>query len=183
MVEAELKARVSAPEVVRKDLDGRAVGRDEVYHDTYYDTPARALEAADQELRVRTVRGPDGSRTVLTFKGARVDDESGSKPEHETLVDDPQAVHALLRGLGYVPLIEFEKQCRNYAFDARGRRMLATLVRVPELAGTFLEVETIVAEADVAAALSDVRSVLNSLGIHEADLTNELYTDAVRAHR
>ncbi|MGW1276020.1 hypothetical protein ACWD4V_03565 [Streptomyces tsukubensis] len=47
----------------------------------------------------------------------------------------------------------------------------------------FLEVETIVAEADVAAAPPDVRSVLTSLGIDEGDLTRELYTDAVRARR
>ncbi|MGV9316925.1 class IV adenylate cyclase [Streptomyces sp. NPDC003691] len=183
MIEAELKARVSRPEVVRRSLDARAAGRDEVYRDTYYDTPDQALGSADQELRVRTVHGPDGLRTVLTFKGARVDDESGSKPEHESRVDDPKAVHALLLGLGYVPVIEFEKQCRNYTFDALGRRMLATLVRVPELEGTFLEVETLAEDTDVTAALADVRSVLHSLGIGEAELTRELYTEAVRASR
>ncbi|MEU9607962.1 class IV adenylate cyclase [Streptomyces sp. NPDC048057] len=183
MIEAELKARVHVPEAVLRKLDDRAVGRPEVYQDTYYDTPDRALEVADKELRVRTVRGADETRTVITFKGARVDDDSGSKPEHETRVDDPEAVHALLRGLGYVPLIQFEKRCRNYAFDADGRRMLATLVRVPEIEGTFLEVETLAEESDVAAALTDVRTVLTSLGIAESDLTRELYTDAVRTRR
>ncbi|MFF3554322.1 hypothetical protein ACFYXL_13005 [Streptomyces tsukubensis] len=43
--------------------------------------------------------------------------------------------------------------------------------------------ETIVAEADVAAAPADVRSVLTRLGIDEGDLTRELYADAVRARR
>ncbi|MFJ8230077.1 class IV adenylate cyclase [Streptomyces sp. NPDC094448] len=183
MIEAELKARVTAPDVVRRGLEGLVAGRSEVYRDTYYDAPDHALESADQELRVRTVHGPDGSRTVLTFKGARVDDESGSKPEYETGVEDPEAVHALLRGLGYVPVVEFEKRCRNYAFEAHGRQMLATLVRVPELDGTFLEVETLTEEPDVAAALVDMRAVLTSLGIDEDDLTRELYTDAVRARR
>jgi adenylate cyclase class 2 len=79
--------------------------------------------------------------------------------------------------------IAFEKRCRNYQFTASGRRMLATLVRVPEIDGTFLEVETLVDEDDVRSALDDVRDVLAELGIAEEDLTTELYTDAVAARR
>ncbi|MEV6727883.1 MULTISPECIES: class IV adenylate cyclase [unclassified Streptomyces] len=183
MIEAELKARVRAPKALLRRLEERGGGRAEVYRDTYYDTPDGALEARDEELRVRTVHGAHGTRTVLTYKGARVDEESGSKPEHETRVEDAEAVHATLRGLGYVPAIAFEKRCRNYAFEARGRQMLATLVRVPEVDGTFLELETLVEEQDVAAALDDVRTVLAELGIGEEDLTRELYTAAVRARR
>lgn len=183
MIEAELKARVHAPEVLLRRLDERATGRAEVYRDTYYDDPLGGLGAKDQELRVRTVHGADATRTVLTFKDATVDQVSGSKPEHETGVSDAAAVHALLRGLGYVPIIAFEKRCRNYDFKAHGRRMLATLVRVPEIDGTFIELETIADEKDLAAALDDVRSVLADLGISAGDLTTELYTDAVREGR
>ncbi|WP_330301583.1 MULTISPECIES: class IV adenylate cyclase [unclassified Streptomyces] len=192
MIEAELKARVHSPEAVTRQLDERAEARVEVYQDTYYDRPDGSLEKADQELRLRTVHGtagprtangPTGLRTVLTFKDAAVDEGSGSKPEHETRVEDSQAAHAILRGLGYVPAIAFEKRCRNYDFEARGRQMLATLVRVPEIDGTFLEVETFVDEDDVAAALDDIRAVLAELGIGPEDLTRELYTDAVAAQR
>ncbi|MEU9984871.1 class IV adenylate cyclase [Streptomyces sp. NPDC050856] len=183
MIEAELKARVEAPAEVRRRLDARGDGRAEVYRDTYYDTPGGVLAANDQELRVRTVHGRDQTRTVLTFKGAVIDADSGSKPEHETQVKDVEATHALLRGLGYVPLIAFEKRCRNYEFEAHGRRMLATLVRVPEIDGTFLELETLVDESEVDAALDDVRSVLAELGIRTEDLTREQYTEAVAARR
>ncbi|MET7781498.1 class IV adenylate cyclase [Streptomyces mirabilis] len=183
MIEAELKARVHSPEAVMRQLDERAEARIEVYQDTYYDRPEGSLEKRDQELRVRTVHGAHGLRTVLTFKDAAVDERSGSKPEHETRVEDSEAAHAILRGLGYVPVIAFEKRCRNYGFEARGRQMLATLVRVPELDGTFLEVETIVDEDDVSAALADVRAVLEELGIGTDDLTRETYTGAVAAQR
>ncbi|MEU6507793.1 class IV adenylate cyclase [Streptomyces sp. NPDC046942] len=183
MIEAELKARVHTPEAVMRQLDARATARVEVYRDTYYDRPDGSLEKADQELRVRTVHGADSTRTVLTFKGAAVDQESGSKPEHETRVQDAEAAHAILRGLGHVPVIAFEKRCRNYEFEAYGRRMLATLVRVPEIDGTFLEVETLVDEADLAAALEDVRAALADLGIGPEDLTRETYTGAVAAQR
>ncbi|AXE86846.1 class IV adenylate cyclase [Streptomyces sp. Go-475] len=183
MIEAELKARVHAPEQVMRQLDERAEARIEVYRDTYYDRPDGSLEKADQELRVRTVHGADGTRTVLTFKGPAVDEESGSKPEHETRVEEADQAHAILRGLGHVVLIAFEKRCRNYDFEARGRQMLATLVRVPEIEGTFLEIETLVGEDEVAAALDDIRAVLAELGIGEEDLTRETYTGAVAAQR
>jgi len=80
-------------------------------------------------------------------------------------------------------VIAFEKRCRNYTFKAQDRQMLATLVRVPEIDGTFLEVETLVEADHVQAALADIREVLAELGIAGEDLTRELYTNAVRARR
>jgi adenylate cyclase class 2 len=183
VIEAELKARVTDPERVHVLLEQRAAGRADVYQDTYYDTPDGQLDATDRELRVRTVHSADSTRSVLTFKGARVDEASGSKPEHESHIDNPGAVHVALRGLGYVPVIAFEKRCRNYEFEAHGRRMLATLVRVPELDGHWLEVETQAPEDDLDAALAAVRAVLTDLGIGEGDLTTDTYTDAVAARR
>ncbi|NGO69176.1 class IV adenylate cyclase [Streptomyces boncukensis] len=184
MIEAELKARVRNPEDVMRALEAHGTGRAEVYQDTYYDDPDGGLDARDAELRVRTIHGTDETSSLLTFKDAKVDEASGSKPEHETRVEDATAVHSMLRSLGYVPVIAFEKRCRNYGLHAKGRDMLATLVRVPEVDGTFLELETLVEnEAGVSAALDDVRAVLADLGIDDGDLTRELYTDAVRARR
>lgn len=185
-IEAELKAVVRDPEGIMALLEeAYGPGRADVYRDTYYDDPSGALLAGDRELRVRTVHSADDTRTVLTYKGARVDEVSGSKPEHETRVQDADEVHAILRGLGYRPAIAFEKRCRNYTLHAEGRDLLATLVRVPELDGkTFIELETIAKTADdLAAALAVVRTVLASLGIAEDDLTTEQYTDAVAASR
>lgn len=184
MIEAELKARVPDREALVELLDKLTEGRPEVYRDTYYDTADRALEARDAELRVRTVESADGTaRTVLTYKSAAVDTASGSKPEHETAVTDPDAVHAVVRGLGYTPVIAFSKHCLNYAVTVRGREMLATVVQVPEIDGVFVEVETMTGPGGLAGALADVRAFLAGLGIGEEALTRELYTDAVRARR
>ncbi|WP_049653653.1 class IV adenylate cyclase [Kitasatospora sp. MY 5-36] len=184
-IEAELKAVVRDPERVLARLEEQyGAGRAEVYRDTYYDAPDGSLTGADRELRVRTVHGPDDTVTLLTYKGARVDEASGSKWEAETRVEDAEAVHEIIRGLGFTPRIRFEKRCRNHAFERDGRRFLATLVRVPELDATFIEVETAAAAEDgLAAALDTVRAVLADLGIGDDDLTTELYTDAVAAAR
>jgi adenylate cyclase, class 2 len=170
--------------VLRRLEDQHGPGRAAVYRDAYYDAPDGSLMDADRELRIRTVHSPDDTRTVLTYKGARVDEASGSKPEAETRVEDEDAAHEIIRGLGFVPRIRFEKRYRNYDLERNGRRLLATLVRVPELGATFIEVETTATEqGDLGPALAVVRAVLPDLGIGEDDLTTELYTDAVAAAR
>ena len=78
----------------------------------------------------------------------------------------------------------FEKHCANYAFTASGRDILATLVTVPELDRTFIEIETMTTDPDdLEPALADVRSVLDELGVPRSDLTTDLYTHAVMKNR
>ncbi|MFI5987894.1 class IV adenylate cyclase [Streptomyces sp. NPDC051555] len=170
MIEAELKARVQDRAGLLAQLEALAKGRVEVYRDTYYDTADGALAGRDAELRVRTVEAADGTaRTVLTYKGAAVDADSGSKPEHETTVADADAVHAVVQGLGYRPLLAFTKACINFDLVIQGRRMLATVVQVPEINGaTFIEVETMTGRGSLDDALADVKEFISDLGIDSA---------------
>ena len=182
-VEVELKAKISDVDRVRAELEHLAPGVDETYHDTYYDLPDETLTARDQELRVRTVTNDAGSRTLLTFKTAPVEETSGSRPEHETELADPAVADTVLKALGAVELISLRKLCRNHRFEAEGREVLATLVEVPDIEGTYLEVETLAPADEVDAGLSTVRTVLATLGIGDVDLTTETYTGAVAAAR
>lgn len=181
MIEAELKARVRDPEALHQQLRQLAAGEHSVYHDTYYDHPDKDLTASGRELRLRTIQTHGQRRSLLTYKEPAVDAASGSKPEHETEIASPAAVDATLRGVGFEYLVTFEKHCTNYRFAAQGRNMLATFVTVPELDGTFLELETIADPEDTQTALADIRAVLQQLGITSEDLTTEQYTDAVLA--
>ncbi len=179
-IEAELKARVRDEAALLSALDQLAEGVPATYRDHYFDSPDGAFAASGQELRLRSVETRDGTRHLLTYKAPAIDKASGSKPEHETAVADPASAEAILHGLGYRTLIAFSKHCRNYHLHRDGRDLLATMVTVPEINGTFLEVETIVeADHDLAAGLNTVRAVLDDLGIAETELTDELYTDAV----
>jgi adenylate cyclase class 2 len=184
VIEAELKARVREPDALRGRLRRLADEERSTYRDTYYDRPGHDLTDADRELRVRVVETDELRRTVLTYKEPAVDAGSGSKPEHETKVADAAVIDTVFRALGLEPLVAFEKRCVNYRFTAHGRDMLATVVTVPEIDGTFVELETMADEAETDAALGDVRAVLHDLGITDDDLTTEQYTDAVmRARR
>jgi adenylate cyclase, class 2 len=183
LIEAELKARVRDPAALRDRLRRLASEEISLYRDTYYDRPRRDLTAQGRELRVRVVETSGVRRAVLTYKEPATDAASGSKPEHETKVADAAVVDEILLALGLVHLVAFEKHCANYRFTANGRDMLATVVTVPEIDGTFLELETLTDQAGLAAALSDVRAVLGELGIGEDGLTTEQYTDAVMRAR
>jgi adenylate cyclase class 2 len=181
-IEAELKARVRDTPALLAALDARAKAEAAVYHDDYFDSPDGSFAAAGHELRIRTVETQDSVRHVLTYKAPAVDHSSSSKPEHETRIADPAAAIAIVHGLGYRTQIAFTKNCRNYSRHDQDRDLLASVVTVPEIDGTFIELETIAAtEDELPAALETVRAVLASLGIDDADLTSELYTDAVAA--
>ena len=179
MIEAELKARVTDPGALREHLRHLASEVISVYWDTYYDRRGRELTAEGRELRVRIIETGSVRRAVLTYKQPPADAPSGSKPEHETKIADAAVIDVILRALGLEHLVTFEKHCANYRFTAKGRDMLATVVTVPEIDGVFIELETLAGEAELPAALGDVRAVLGELGIAEDDLTTELYTDAV----
>jgi adenylate cyclase class 2 len=183
MIEAELKARVRDPAAVRAALDERSTGQAATYRDVYYDRPDRSLSAAGHELRLRTVETASARRYLLTYKAPAVDAASQSKPEHETEVGNPDVLAVVLARLGMTELVSFTKQCVNYTFAAGGRRLLATLVTVPELDGTFLEVETQTTDADVSAALASIRALLGQLGISANELTTDTYSGAIRRVR
>jgi adenylate cyclase class 2 len=179
VIEAELKARVHDPDALRQRLRRHAEEEISTYRDTYYDRPDRALTTQGHELRLRIVETAGHHRALLTYKRPTVDAASGSKPEHETTVADPATIDLILQALGMQHLVAFEKHCANYRFTANGRTVLATLATVPEIGGTFIELETMTDEADTAAALDDIRALLRELGVADDDLTTEQYTDAV----
>jgi adenylate cyclase class 2 len=183
VIEAELKARVREPEALHERLRHRADAEVSVYRDTYYDRPDQSLTAEGRELRIRLVENGERRRTILTYKEPTVDAASGSKPEYETKVADPAVIDTVLRALGAVILVAFSKRCTNYRFTAEGRDMLATVVTVPEIDGTFVELETMTEESDLRQALNDVRNVMGDLGISDSDITSEQYTDAVMRAR
>lgn len=183
MIEAEIKARLVDPAAVRQRLEQWAAGVAETYSDTYFDAPGETLAARERELRVRTIAGPSGTRHLLTFKDRPVDEATQSKPEVEIAVSDPTAAAAILAGLGYPPGLSFTKQCVNYQVTRWGRQFLASLVTVPEIGGTYLEVETQAREDDVEPALSAIRSLLADLGVGENEWTTDTYTGAVRGAR
>jgi adenylate cyclase class 2 len=182
-IEVELKCRVRDPEAVTALLAARAPGEASMYRDAYYDFPDRRLERdGRREMRLRTVVRDDLVRYIWTFKAPALD--ADSIPELETDVADVRTAAAILAAIGMIETIAYTKECTNYRFDADGYPILATMVRLPETDGTFLEVETLVPEgADRTGARDVIRRVIADLGLGDQDLDPTYYIDLVAAAR
>jgi adenylate cyclase class 2 len=138
MYEVELKVR-GDHDRVRERLDevGATALGTVTQEDTYFDAPDREFARTDEALRVRRERRPDGDRRVfLTYKGPLVDDQSKTREEAETRVDDETAIRAVLDGLGYEAAATVRKERARYAIDD----CIVTLDTVDGL-GEFVEVE------------------------------------------
>jgi len=107
-IETELKLRIPATGPYRSLLE--ALGFHEVH-------PAQAevsvlwdrdgeLRAAGSALRTRSYAG----QFRLTWKGPKIPDAMLKiRPEHETGLTDSSALEAILRALGYAPVLRMEK--------------------------------------------------------------------------
>ncbi len=133
-IETELKLRIPAIAPLRALL--AAMGFME-------ETPAQAelsvlwdrgdeLKAKGEALRVRRY----GGRALLTWKGAKVPDPILKiRPEQETVVEDGEELEAILRALGFAPVLRMEKTGAVWARE----ELTACLDETPF--GCFLELE------------------------------------------
>lgn len=188
MYEVELKVPASgALETVRKRLEARGAEHlgAVVQEDTYYDAPHRTFAETDEALRVRreTIRGDHadepGGESRLTYKGPLVEAASKTRTEHETAVDDGEAVHAALTKLGFEPAAVVRKERDRYALSG----YTITLDAVDD-AGEFVEVEADAAEeADIDAVREGAIEVLERLGLDPEDQLRTSYLELVIASR
>ncbi len=170
-IEIEAKFRIADPDAIRRRLHADAEPIAKVLErNTYFDTPAGELRAADRGLRVREIESVGGeSRCTLTYKGPRRQGPLKIRTEQELGVDSAEAAAALLASLGYEPTVSFQK--RRESFRLGPARI--ELDELPEL-GFFLEIE-----ADDEPAVQAARE---SLGLADAPTVTETYPAMVAEH-
>lgn len=177
MFEVEVKVRANHG-AVREKLAALDAERLDVVHqtDVYYGAPHRDFSETDEALRVRRETDPNGAGvdeptvTKVTYKGPLVEAESKTREEHETTVDDVEAMEGILAGLGFEPSATVEKERERYAVDG----YVVTLDRVTDL-GEFLEVESEADEAGIEVAREGAFEVLRTLGLDPADQIRTSY--------
>jgi adenylate cyclase class 2 len=116
MYEVEIKVRADHA-VVRNHLHGlEAIPGGTVRQvDTYYDAPHRDFAETDEAVRVREEVTEHDESTAITYKGPLIDDTSKSREEHQTRVQDRDAIEGILEGLGFEPAATVEKDAREGA--------------------------------------------------------------------
>jgi adenylate cyclase class 2 len=169
MFEVELKLRADHDRVRERLAGVDAEPAGEVRQvDTYYDAPHREFAETDEALRLRRESDAGGTTTKLTYKGPLVEAASKTRREHETIVDDADAMRTILSNLGFEPAATVEKEREFFRTDG----YTVTLDRVDGL-GTFVEVET-EAEA-VEAAREGAVALLRDLDLDPDDQIRTSY--------
>ncbi|WP_049982541.1 class IV adenylate cyclase [Halorubrum sp. BV1] len=185
MYEVEIKVPTDV-EAVRERLrrtDAERVGARR-QRDVYYDAPHRDFAETDEALRLRretpiasvsdsrSARDADGfETTTLTYKGPLVDEESKTRIEHETGVDDGEAASGVFSGLGFEPAATVEKRREFWRYDG----YTVALDDVDGL-GEFVEVEREVEdESAVESARDAAVDVLSELGLDGTDQIRTSY--------
>jgi adenylate cyclase class 2 len=178
MYEVEIKVSADT-DAVRERL--RAAGAERVdarrQRDAYYNAPHRDFAATDEALRVRhetplpdgieaeteavSTADPTAETTKLTYKGPRLDERSKTRVEHETAVDDGEAMAGVLSGLGFEPAAVVEKRREFWSFAG----FTVTLDAVDGV-GEFVEIEREVDdESAIEATRDEALEALERLGL------------------
>ena len=173
MYEVELKVRADHGRVRDRldELGATPLGRVE-QEDVYYNAPHRDFADTDEALRIRTERANGDAETFITYKGPLVEEQSKTREEAETGVEDASAAREILAGLGFEPAATVRKERERYVHGD----LTVTLDSVDGV-GEFVEVETDVdGDRDaVAPARDDAIELLERLGLDDDDQIRTSY--------
>ncbi|WP_339103816.1 class IV adenylate cyclase [Haloterrigena salinisoli] len=174
MYEVEVKVPADL-EAVRDRLGdlGATRKRAVVQADTYYDAPHRSFPETDEALRIRRESIPDDetAESRITYKGPLLDDESKSREEFETGVDDGETMDAVLTSLGFEAAATVRKERERYGLEG----YTVTLDAVDDV-GEYVEVETeVAAEADLESAREGAYEVIERLDLDPDDQLRTSY--------
>jgi adenylate cyclase class 2 len=187
MYEVEIKVPAALDET-RERLRGAGAERVDArrQRDIYYDAPHREFAETDEALRIRRetpLSSDDGPSSeadesaTFTYKGPLIEGASKTRAEHETGVDDGEALAAALSGLGFEPAETVEKRREFWSYDG----FTVTLDAVTGL-DEYVEIEREVkTEAEVDAAREAAIAALDRLGLDADDQVRTSYLGLLSA--
>ncbi len=156
-----------------------------IYDDLYFDKD-NELNARDCELRIRKKTFPQSGKITnwLTLKEAPFDQKTRSKPEFESEIADFDQTKAIFEGLGYTLKIRYAKNCQFFYATYKEIELEISVVELPELTGTFIEIETQTDNlSETEGFFRILYEFLEEIGMNENDLTGLQYQNMVKESR
>ena len=177
MYEVELKLR-SEHEPVRDRL--AAIGATPTERvaqtDTYYSVPHRDFESTDESLRIRREEFLDQSdesiAAHITYKGPLIEQESKTRREEETAVEDSETIQSILEALGFTPLTAVKKERERFIYQD-----YTIVLDMVDGLGEFVEIERDASDEDIENARDGARDVLRELNLDPNEHVRTAYLD------
>jgi adenylate cyclase, class 2 len=182
MYEVEVKLRADHA-AVRDRLESMPARLEAVVaqDDTYYDAPHRQFDTTDEALRIRQERPveptvaerfdgetAEAAGAVLTYKGPLVDDDTKTREEIETGLEDAENGDGILRALGFEPAALVSKHREVYSCaDGDGEIAAEWTVVLDTVSGLgeFAEIELEADETGIDAAREHAYAIARELGL------------------
>jgi len=172
-LEIEAKMKVGSFEAVLAALrehNATSLG-EHIETDTFFDTPDRALLAADKGLRLRVALDvkTNKNEALLTHKGPVGLGPLKKRQETQTVVANAEAMAKILEQLGFVQWLRYQKRRQSWELDS----CRVELDEIPHL-GKFVEIEGPGDEA--------VMKCREKLGLGSQTLIKASYVAMLTAH-
>ena len=174
-IEVELKVKILSKEEIINKLENLNFIKSSlvVETDTYFTSSHHDFISLDEALRIRNVlnKSTNETKSVITYKGAKLDNVSLSRKELETEVKDSKIVKEILENIGFnavPPLIKERQYLKN-------NNITACVDTVKGL-GEYLELEIIVENnSDKEKSLVELENLLLKLGYSMKDTISTSY--------
>lgn len=193
MYEVEIKAspgEIPAEEIVEKakalGFSYEATMRET---DTYYNGNDRNFIKTDEALRIRNClvwhdeagNMPEtvcnetaGQTSLITYKGPKLDETSGTRTEYEIIVNDAETAGNLLDALGYKSVLIVDKVRREFKSTDGVTLCMDEVKGLPP----YIELEFLAStEKEKDAALRRLFNILHDLGIPQENTTRKSYLE------
>lgn len=136
--------------------------------DIYFRHPVRDFAATDEALRLRCV----GEENCITYKGPKIDAETKTRREIELPLEaGPKSLESwveMLEILGFRRVKEVSKDRISGTLEWDGMEIHLALDQVAGL-GTYLELEILAYEKELAPAKQRLASLAEKLGLHQPE--------------
>lgn len=192
MIEVEIKAKISDPELMRKRFkEKQGIYKFSLMHeDTYFNMPngLRDFKETDEALRLRKSikfikdnNGEDKEREVyFTYKGKKIDKSTKTREEIDLIIEDYGKMKRILSLLGFKEVLSVKKERELFMFDYKNYSIEALIDYLPILNQHFIEVEYLTDSLEKIEEIQEVLfDFLSLFNIKKEDSIQKSYLELV----
>ncbi|MBY8982388.1 MAG: class IV adenylate cyclase [Candidatus Lokiarchaeota archaeon] len=192
MIEVEIKTYIKDPKFIQKQLNNMNAQYicSLIHEDTYYNMPEglRDFKKTDEALRIRNSTKfdkfnkeiPQKTGIYLTYKGKKLDNDTKTRRELETKIQNGNNIKKIFELLGFKEVLTVKKERELYKLAYKSHKIEILLDYIPFLDQFFLEVEFIAKSEENVEVIKDLLfEFLDKLGLERKDSIRKSYLELI----